>query len=110
MMAQALGRSMASLLVLVRHLWLNLTTIKDADKVPFLNSPVSPSGLFGPAVEGFAECFTVAQKSSQAMRHFLVKHSSSSSAAALSRPKAVPTQQPTKPALSASMAPKPEPR
>ncbi len=44
-----------------------LMEIKYADKVPFLDSPVSPTGLFGPAVEGFAERFTVAQKSSQAM-------------------------------------------
>ncbi len=36
--AQAIGRSMAHLLVLERHLWLNLTEMKDADKVPFLES------------------------------------------------------------------------
>ncbi len=53
--AQAIGRSMASLVVLERHLWLMLTEIKDADKVPFLDSPVSPTGLFRPAVEGFTE-------------------------------------------------------
>ncbi len=60
MTAQAIGRSMASLVVLERHLWLNLTKTKDADKVPFLDSPVSPTGLFCPEVEGF----TAAQKSS----------------------------------------------
>lgn len=65
--AQTIGRSMASLVVLECHLWLNLTEIKDADKVPFLDSPVSPTGLFGPAVEGFLECYTAAQKSSQAV-------------------------------------------
>ncbi len=31
--AQAIGRSMASLVVLERHLWLTLTEIKDADRV-----------------------------------------------------------------------------
>ncbi len=67
MTAQVIGRSMASLVVLERHLWLNLTEIKEADKVPFLDSPVSPTGLFGPAVDGLAERFTAAQKSSQAM-------------------------------------------
>ncbi len=56
--AQAIGRSVASLVVLERHLWLTLTEIKDADKVSFLDAPISPSGLFGPAVEGFAERFT----------------------------------------------------
>ncbi len=53
--AQAIGRSMASLVVLERHLWLTLTEIKDADRVSFLDAPISPSGLFGPAVKGFAE-------------------------------------------------------
>lgn len=33
-MAQAIGRSMANLVVLERHLWLNLTEIKDMDKLP----------------------------------------------------------------------------
>ncbi|KAL0147865.1 hypothetical protein M9458_056824 [Cirrhinus mrigala] len=69
--AQAIGRSMASLVVLERHLWLTLTEIKDADKVPFLDAPISPTGLFGPSVEGFAERFSAAQKTSQAMQHFL---------------------------------------
>ncbi len=69
--AQAIGRSMAGLVVLERHLWLTLTEIKDADKVSFLDAPISPSGLFGPAVKGFAERFTEAQKASQVMRHFL---------------------------------------
>ncbi|MGL5320809.1 MAG: hypothetical protein ACRDAK_08360, partial [Aeromonas veronii] len=53
---------MASLVVLERHLWLNLTEIKDQDKMAFLDAPVSPSGLFGPAVEGFTEHFTAAPK------------------------------------------------
>ncbi len=34
--APAIGRSMASLVVLERHLWLTLTEIKDADRVSFL--------------------------------------------------------------------------
>ncbi len=102
MTAQAIGRSMASLMVLERHLWLNLMEMKDADKVPFLDSPVSPTSLFGPAVEGFAERFTAEQKSSQAMWHFLPKHSS--------RPKMVPTKLPAKAALPAvQTAAKPEP-
>ncbi|KAL0149536.1 hypothetical protein M9458_055063, partial [Cirrhinus mrigala] len=110
--AQAIGRSMASLVVLERHLWLTLTEIKDADKVPFLDAPVSPTGLFGPTVEGFAERFSAAQKRSQAMRHFLPK--CSSSAAASGRPKSAPPQQPVKPAPAAAAAlaqpAKPEPR
>ncbi|ROL54924.1 hypothetical protein DPX16_12793 [Anabarilius grahami] len=99
--AQAIGRSMASLVVLERHLWLNLTEIKDADKTAFLDAPVSPFGLFGPAVEGFTERFTAAQKSSQAMRHFLPKRSNSTSA--FSRPRTAPAQQ-SKPAPSTAQA------
>ncbi len=66
--------------------------------------PISPSGLFGPAVKGFAERFTEAQKASQAMRHFLPKRSSP--AAAQSRPRTAPTQQSAKPA-PAVYAPQP---
>ncbi len=102
--AQAIGRSMASLVVLERHLWLTLTETKDADRVSFLDAPISPSGLFGPAVKGFTERFTEAQKASQAMRHFLPKRSSP--AAAQSRPRTAPTQQPAKPA-PAVFAPQP---
>ncbi len=91
MTTQAIGRSMASLVVLERHLWLNLTEMKYADKIPFLDSPVFPTGLFGPAVEGFAERFTAVQK---AMRHFLPKHSSS--AVTTSCPKMALTQHPAK--------------
>ncbi|KAI2645948.1 hypothetical protein H4Q32_025302 [Labeo rohita] len=100
--AQAIGRSMASLVVLERHLWLTLTEIKDADKVPFLDAPISPTGLFGPSVEGFAERFSAAQKTSQAMRHFLPKRSSSM--AASGRPKPTPPQQPVRPASTAPSA------
>ncbi len=59
--------------MLERHVWLTMTEMKEADKVPFLDAPVSSGCLFGPAVEGFAECFTEAQKSSQVMQHFLPK-------------------------------------
>ncbi|KAI2646291.1 Platelet glycoprotein V [Labeo rohita] len=100
--AQAIGRSMANLAVLERHLWLTLTEIKDADKVPFLDAPVSPTGLFGPSVDGFAERFSAAQKTSQAMRHFLLKRSSST--AASGRPKPAPPQQYARPAPNASTA------
>ncbi len=101
--AQAIGLSMSSLIVLERHLWLTMTEMKEADKVPFFDAQVLSGSLFGPAVEGFAECFTEAQKSPQAMRHFLPKPTSSSTASNLPRP--VPTQQIAKP-----MPVTPEPR
>lgn len=51
-MAQAIDHAMTKLVVLEWHLWLNLMEIKDADKTALLDSPVSPSGLFGSAVDG----------------------------------------------------------
>ncbi len=91
---QAIGWSMSSLVELECHLWLTMTEMKEADKVPFLNASVSSGSLFGPAVEGFAERFTEAQKLSQAMRNFLPKRTSS---AASSHPKSAPTQRTAKP-------------
>ncbi len=80
-----------------------MTEMNEADKIPFLDAPISSGSLFGPALEGFAECFTEAQKSSQTMQHFFPKRTSSSSAS--SHPKSVPTLQ------TAKLAPTtPEPR
>ncbi len=98
---QAIGRSMSSLIVLECHLWLTLTELKEADKFP--SAPVLSGSLFGPAVEGIVERFTEAQKSSQAMQHFLPKRTSSSAASSCPRP--APTQQTAKPTPAT-----PEPR
>lgn len=57
-------RAVARSVVLERHIWLNLMEIKVADKAAFLNSPVSPNGLFDPAVDGFTERFTASCPSS----------------------------------------------
>ncbi len=77
------------------ELWLNLLEIRDAEKMAFLDSPVSQKGLFGPAVEGFTEHFSEAQKTSQVLRHSLPKRSTSMTA---SRQKTA--TQPAKPAQS----------
>ncbi len=60
--AQAIGRSLSSLIALERHLWLTMTEMKEVDYVLFLDAPISSGSLLGPAVEGFAERFTEAQK------------------------------------------------
>ncbi|CAM4691035.1 unnamed protein product [Leuciscus chuanchicus] len=81
----------------------------DADKAAVLNTRVSPTGLFSPVVNGFADHFTTAQKSLKAMSNFPSKLSSS--AAASSCQKSMPTQQPAKPApLTAQPKLEPEPR
>lgn len=82
-MAQTIGHVMDNLVVLEHHLWLSIMEVKDADKTALLDSPVSPSGLFGSTVDHIAERFTMAQKTSKAMRHFLP----ASFSAASSRPK-----------------------
>lgn len=53
---------MGSLTVTEIHLWLTLSDMKEADRAPFLDAPVSPAGLFGPSVKGFTERYTEVQK------------------------------------------------
>ncbi|KAI2662339.1 Gag-Pol polyprotein [Labeo rohita] len=51
--AQALGRAMSTLMVQERHLWLNLTEMRDAKKVRFLDAPISQVGHFSDTMEEF---------------------------------------------------------
>ncbi|XDV36517.1 hypothetical protein PO909_006278 [Leuciscus waleckii] len=88
--AQAIGRSMASLTVTERHLWLTLSEMSESERAAFLDAPLSPSGLFGTSVKDFAERFAEVQKASQAMKHFLPKRSSS--AAGRTKPSAQSSQ------------------
>ncbi len=43
--AQAVGKAMGFMVVLQRHLWLNLADLKEANRKVLLNAPVTPSGL-----------------------------------------------------------------
>lgn len=70
-MTQAVAKAMANLVMLERQLWLKLTEIRDTEKMAFIDSPVSPKELFSPAMYGFTECLTEAQKTSQVLHHFL---------------------------------------
>ncbi len=69
--AQAVGKAMGFMVVLQRHLWLNLADLKEADRKVLLNAPVTPSGLFGDAVESITERFAEAQKRAKAMSHVM---------------------------------------
>ncbi len=69
--AQAMGKAMGFMIALQRHLWLNLTDLKDADHKVLLNALVTPSGLFGDAVESIIERFVEAQKHAKAMSHVM---------------------------------------
>ncbi len=64
--AQSVGKAMGFMVVLQRHLWLNL-----ADRKVLLNASVTPSGLFGDAVESITERFAEAQKRAKAMSHVM---------------------------------------
>ncbi len=45
--ATAMGRSMAAMVVMERHLWVNLADLERKEKGFLLDAPVSPSELFG---------------------------------------------------------------
>ncbi|KAL0165638.1 hypothetical protein M9458_037482, partial [Cirrhinus mrigala] len=87
---QSIGKALTNLVVLECHLWLNLKVIKDTDKITFLDSPDTPKGLSGPVLDGFTKRFITAQKSLQAMCHFLPN---------ISRQKVPSSQQSAKPTL-----------
>ncbi len=53
--------------------------MKEADKARFLNAPVSQTGLFGDAVENFAQQFSAAQKQTEAIRHILPRRAAAAS-------------------------------
>ncbi|MGH0169872.1 UNVERIFIED_CONTAM: hypothetical protein FKN15_057760 [Acipenser sinensis] len=48
---RAQGRSIASLVVARRQLWLSQARVQEPDKAPLLDAPISPGHTFGPAVE-----------------------------------------------------------
>lgn len=49
--ATAIGRSMAAMVAMGRHLWVNLASIGEKEKAFLLDAPVLPSELFGTSVE-----------------------------------------------------------
>ncbi len=66
---------MGFMVVQQRHLWLTLADLKDADSKVLLNAPISPSGLFGDAVESIIERFAEAQKRAKATSHVMPRRS-----------------------------------
>ena len=74
--AFSVGRSMAALVATERHLWLNLSAIKDKDKFVLLDAPLSPSGLFGDAVKSVVDKFQEAARQQVAFSKVLPRHPS----------------------------------
>lgn len=81
-MARAIGRSMAGMVCVERHLWLNLSGMKEKEKYFLLDSPISPPGLFGGAVGTVVERFQEVKKQSAAFHQYLPRRSGSSGKAA----------------------------
>ncbi|MGL5405218.1 MAG: hypothetical protein ACRDAX_00050, partial [Propionibacteriaceae bacterium] len=69
--AKSIGRSMAALVATERHLWLNLSSIKEKDKSFLMDAPLSPSGLFGDAVTSVVDRFQEASKQAAAFQKLL---------------------------------------
>ncbi len=67
---RAIGWSMAALVATERHLWLTLSQINDKDRVFLLDAPISPSGLFGDAVNTVVDRFQEAKKQAEKLRCF----------------------------------------
>ncbi len=75
--ARAFGRSMAAMVATERHLWLNLSGIKEKDRAFLLDAPISPSGLFGDAINMAVDRFQEAKKQSAAFKQYLPRRSKS---------------------------------
>lgn len=75
---QALGQAMSTLVVQEHHLWLNLTEIRDAEKVHFLYAPISQGGLFSDTVVDFAQQFLTVKKQTDLIKHIFPRSGSAS--------------------------------
>ncbi len=94
--ARTVGRTMAGLVAAERHLWMNLTEIREKEKVFLLDAPISRSGLFGEAVSSVVEKFRSAKTQSAALKQFMPRrtrdHSTPSS---LTREQSLPRKEPS---------------
>ncbi len=86
--ARAVGRSMAASVAAERHLWLNLTEIREREKVFLMDAPISQSGLFGEAVS--------AVKQLSALKQFMPRRSRdySTPSSSVSREQSLPRKEP----------------
>ncbi len=84
--ARSISRSMAALVTMERHIWLNLSNIKGKDKNFLTDAPLSPSGLFGDAVNSVVERFQESAKQAAAFQKLLPRHIHISGAAEREQP------------------------
>ncbi len=74
---RAIGRSMAALVAMERHLWLTLSQMNDKDRVFLLDAHILPSGLFGNAINTVVDRFQEAKQQATAFQLFLPRRSQS---------------------------------
>ncbi len=92
--ARAAGRSMTALVAAERHLWLNLTDIREREKVFLLDAPISQSGLFGEAVSAVLD---KAKTQLAALKQFMLRRSRdySTPSSSVSREQSLPRKEPS---------------
>ncbi len=94
--ARAVGRSMAASVAAERHLWLNLTEIREREKVFLMDAPISQSGLFWEAVSAVVDKFRSAKTQSAALKQFMPRRSRdySTPSSSVSREQSLPRKEP----------------
>ncbi len=95
--ARAVGRSMAASVAAERHLWLNLTEIREREKVFLMDAPISQSGLFGEAVSAVVDKFRSAKTQTAALKQFMPRRSRdySTPSSSVSREQSLPRKEPS---------------
>ncbi len=91
--ARAVGCSMAGSVAAERHLWLNLTEIREKEKVFLLDAPISQTGLFGEAVSSVVEKIRSAKSQSAALMPRRTRDHSSTPSSSLSRERSLPRKE-----------------
>lgn len=102
--ARSIGRAMSALVATVRHLWLNLSAMKDKDKNFLMDAPLLPPDLFSNAVNTVVKRFQEASKQTAAFQKLLPTALRSQGLLSRSSPKL------QKPAPPKNRAPPPERR
>ncbi len=69
--AHAIGRPMAALVAVERHLWLTLSDMKEKDRVFLMDATLAPSGLYGNTVNSDVDRYQEARKQAAAFQRFL---------------------------------------
>ncbi len=94
--ARAVGRFMAASVAAERHLWLNLTEIREKEKTFLMDAPISQSGLFGEAVSAVVDKFRSAKTQSAALNQFMPRRARdfSTPSSSVSREQPPPRREP----------------